>query len=336
MFSFFKGKKKKESMIISGKPLVPLSELPKGSENVLKTSGIEVTKIGLNGKLYLRKIIIDQSTCKVSIVGGKHPLEFLCAHLVVYLQAETEELQKYQLNNTPDMTKIMVLKTGQRCYTFLCQRQVTAELMAMTIAVLGNLKNSKGASIKIQQYADGSRYRGEMCDGLRHGKGTLIMADGVTYESMWINDRREGDGIEIHSDGTKFIGTYKNGQRHGKGSMTWFDNSHYEGQFTQGRACGEGTLSRADGSQYVGSFKDDCMHGEGVMTWPDGVQYRGQFRFNKREGYGTMQWIVGKWSMYNGNWKMGMQHGEGSLVSHDGLSYQGVFVEGKLERWLDT
>jgi len=322
--------------IVEGTPMEPLDELPEGARDVMNSAGVDVTKVGLNGKAYPRKLVFNESNQSVMILGGKHPIHHPCSQITSYIGGATEELTKYGLKTPADRSKVIIFRTGQRCYSFLCSRKETAEMLGMVCTVLGNAKNSKGKAIKLQEYPDGSRYRGEMSSGLRHGSGTLIMSDGATYEAQWADDKREGWGKEVHSDGTSFEGFYSNGQRHGRGSMTWFDSSKYEGDFENGRASGEGKLQRADGSHYAGQFYHDCMHGEGIMKWPDGVQYQGQFIRNKRDGNGRMEWAGGKWRMYTGQWRSGMQHGEGTLVSHDSQSYLGVFYEGKLERWLDV
>jgi len=319
--------------MVDGTPIEPLDQLPADAKEIIESDGVEVTKVGLNGKAYPRKLVFNEATQSVMILGGKHPIHHPCCQITSYVGGATEELTKYGFKTPADRSKAVIFRTGQRCYSFLCSSKETAEILGMTCAVLGNVKKEK--KVEVQEYPDGSRYRGEMSSGLRHGSGTLIMSDGATYVAEWANDKREGWGKEVHKDGTSFEGFYTNGQRHGKGSMTWFDSSKYEGDFENGRASGEGKLQRADGSHYEGQFYNDCMQGEGLMKWPDGVKYQGQFIRNQRDGNGRMEWAGGKWRSYTGQWRSGMQHGEGTLVSHDALSYLGVFYEGKLERWLE-
>lgn len=185
----------------------------------------------------------------------------------------------------------------------------------------------------VVNYPDNSTYTGQLLQGRRHGRGTLLLADGTVQEAEWKSDQRAGKGSERYADGTCFRGLYVDGLRCGYGVMSWPEGSQYAGHFDCGKANGYGTLQRTDGSLYNGTFKDDCMSGRGSMEWKDGVKYRGHFVANRREGQGVMAWTTGKWLSYDGEWKNGMQHGQGTLVDHNGLLFHGVFHWGKLVRW---
>ncbi len=63
-------------------------------------------------------------------------------------------------------------------------------------------------------YTDGSKYVGNLVDGLRHGQGTLLF------------------------DGSKYVGEWKDGKKHGQGAFTWVDGSRYVGEFEKGNAVG--------------------------------------------------------------------------------------------------
>ena len=86
-------------------------------------------------------------------------------------------------------------------------------------------------------YSTGHTYTGGFKDGLRDGKGVLLMpggrkmvgvwesgeiregtytqADGTTYEGHWMFRERNGQGTLTYPDGRKYIGEFKSDQRHG-------------------------------------------------------------------------------------------------------------------------
>lgn len=43
-------------------------------------------------------------------------------------------------------------------------------------------------------YSDGSKYEGEMSEGLREGRGTLILKDGTCYIGDFVKDKFHGKG----------------------------------------------------------------------------------------------------------------------------------------------
>lgn len=188
------------------------------------------------------------------------------------------------------------------------------------------------SSTAVRTYPDSSVYEGQILDGKRHGRGTLILPDGTKYDAEWRDDRLHGEGTETLPDGSYFAGSYEEGFRCGHGILTWPEGSRYVGQFQRGRANGEGILTRMDGSVYRGSFAEDCMSGEGVLQWKDGVVYVGQFASNRRQGRGTMKWTTGRWKSYEGEWKDGMQHGSGVLTDESDNVLCGIFSGGKLVR----
>jgi hypothetical protein len=79
-------------------------------------------------------------------------------------------------------------------------------------------------------YKDGGSYTGEymnsklspltslitfpVCDGLRHGFGTRLWADGTKYDGPWRNDCMHGSGILYFTDGTKYEGEFVNNVRY--------------------------------------------------------------------------------------------------------------------------
>ena len=58
-----------------------------------------------------------------------------------------------------------------------------------------------------QLYLNGARYRGEMKNGLKEGKGTMTWMDGAQYQGMWHNDMANGLGRFTHPNRGTYEGT---------------------------------------------------------------------------------------------------------------------------------
>lgn len=96
------------------------------------------------------------------------------------------------------------------------------------------------------QYANGTRYIGELREGKPHGKGNLYYSNGSRYE-----------------------GAFENGEKHGIGVHEWTNTVRYEGSWRGGKKEGEGVLVFPDGSKFIATFRDDeCIQGQ---LWKDGV-----------------------------------------------------------------
>merc|ERR1719223_120983 len=129
---------------------------------------------------------------------------------------------------------------------------------------------------------DGSRYRGQMLDGRRHGEG------------------------EWSSGSAEYVGQWENDTMHGNGRHTWTDGRSYEGQFVRGQFSGKGRMewgTKKGPLVYDGQYKDDMKHGNGCFKWPDGRAYNGEWSSGKRHGKGAYTDTRGdtKIGYWNGN-----------------------------------
>ncbi|XP_066454320.1 ankyrin repeat and MYND domain-containing protein 1 isoform X2 [Eleutherodactylus coqui] len=103
--------------------------------------------------------------------------------------------------------------------------------------------------LEIQQWSDGSSYKGHMAMNLKGGFGEFKWANGETY-----------------------FGEYYKDHHHGKGIYTWPDGSQFTGSFYLSRKEGYGTMTFADGRKYQGLYKADVRFGPGVESYSDGCQ----------------------------------------------------------------
>ena len=76
-----------------------------------------------------------------------------------------------------------------------------------------NINTRNNQEIK---YNNGSRYVGEVVNGLAEGKGIYYWPDGNRYEGDWRNDKREGKGIFYYNNGDRSMGDYLNDKAIGK------------------------------------------------------------------------------------------------------------------------
>ena len=73
-------------------------------------------------------------------------------------------------------------------------------------------KSSEHYTGKAQvQYPNGDTYEGMFNDGVREGQGTMIYGEsGNKYEGEWKNDVKEGNGIYYCKNGKRVRGEWKN------------------------------------------------------------------------------------------------------------------------------
>jgi len=161
------------------------------------------------------------------------------------------------------------------------------------------------------EFADGTRYEGQLKDGEPHGQGVIEFADGDRHEGQFKDGEPHGQGVYEFADGERYEGQWKDGKRHGQMVAEYADGSRYEGQFKDGKmhGHGQGVYEYADGERYEGQFKDGKMHGQGVYEFADGSRYEGQFKDGKMHGQGVYEYADG--SRYEGQFKDGEPHGQG-------------------------
>ena len=159
-----------------------------------------------------------------------------------------------------------------------------------------------------------------MLNGLRNGKGTLVLGNGdriitgtwtrgflfegkiedfknglleSTYEGEIKNYNPNGIGKEFWDSSTKwadhiYVGNFKNGERHGEGTYTFGDGSEYNGRWKNNKKDGYGALEYDDGSAYYGYFKNGNRNGAGQLNYANGDVYIGRFKEGKLDNLGVM------------------------------------------------
>ncbi len=129
-------------------------------------------------------------------------------------------------------------------------RTLTATLVRGEIQGTGELKTDKYT------------YTGPFLQGMPHGSGAIIYPDGSRYEGDVVDGKREGKGSLVGSDPIRYVGEWKGDQPHGWGDMHYWDGGSYEGQFEAGLRQGKGTLTYAGRRHKVeGQFEHDRIAG---------------------------------------------------------------------------
>lgn len=146
-------------------------------------------------------------------------------------------------------------------------------------------------------YPDGSRYEGEIKNGMRDGLGQLHMSDGSVFDCCWKEDRQQGKGIYYDSHGnTVYEGAFQKGKYEGFGvlrnsfpryrsdAFEYRDFNKlgqqwlvYEGDFRDHMRNGFGTLTLSNKEKLVCHFRDDLPDGVGVFHSVDLKRVNGQW-----------------------------------------------------------
>jgi hypothetical protein len=84
-------------------------------------------------------------------------------------------------------------------------------------------------------YSDGSSYKGDIDNGVPHGKGLMTWADGSTYDGEWLDGVHHGFGKYTWADGTHYVGEWFEGRMHGPGELTYASGAVQRGEFLTGQ-----------------------------------------------------------------------------------------------------
>lgn len=195
----------------------------------------------------------------------------------------------------------------------------------------------------------GAYYKGQFLEGLMHGNGVYVLADGTKQEGVF----ERGvilEGTITDAFGSKYIGKFKNGILNGVGEIQYSNGGYYKGDVANGYENGVGTYTSYNGEIVQGHFKDGVLdgkarvefsgggsfegtfiggvkQGKGVLIYSDGSRYKGDFNNDKPEGCGVLLKSTG--DRYEGAFKAGEFHGIGEYVRGSGTTYSGYFRYGE-------
>ena len=113
----------------------------------------------------------------------------------------------FDISKDPTLANPILDQLGKSYFTSALDAKVSLpdpSLVALEIKQHPKLKN-----VVIKTFTDGTRYEGNMLDGLRHGQGKCIyrpLSKYREYDGAWVNDLFEGQGTLIFRDGTRYVG----------------------------------------------------------------------------------------------------------------------------------
>lgn len=95
----------------------------------------------------------------------------------------------------------------------------------------------------VQERRYGYMYEGEFREGLKHGRGKMVLSNGNTYE-----------------------GSFQYGKRQGSAKYTWANGDTYDGVFQDGAMTGEAEIVYENGRRhYKGRVLNGLFHGHGKL-----------------------------------------------------------------------
>jgi hypothetical protein len=194
-----------------------------------------------------------------------------------------------------------------------------------------------GKRINLCYFEDKSQsytYKGDSKNNFTGLYGIYFNYDkGITYEGEWLNNRKDGIGIEIYKDGSKYMGEHKNGVKQGLGTYFWSDGSKYEGEWKYNLMDGYGIYKFKDGSICSGFWSSNQMNGFGKFLFPQVKCYIGFFKKDHKNGFGIIFWFKEK-KAFIGYWKDNKQDGLGKFIFEGKIRY-GSWKLGNREKKLE-
>lgn len=159
-------------------------------------------------------------------------------------------------------------------------------------------------------------YEGMTVDGRYHGKGELMVEDGLRYEGDFVQGKKHGNGTCIYHNCDKYVGEFADDNIHGKGVYTFRNGDEYEGEFVDDKMQGKGTLIT-----HVGH-----LHHHGIVEKMYRSKYEGDFVNGKIDGKGIFTCKAGK---FEGQYENGKRISLGIKILPDGTKVPGDYSEGK-------
>merc|ERR1719160_1044713 len=154
----------------------------------------------------------------------------------------------------------------------------------------------------------GASYHGEWVDNKKNGYGVQVFPNGEKYEGQWGNGLRNGEGTLWVPVGKAkklrklYVGGWKDDRRHGKGTCFFKGGEYFQGTWDHGMMHGQGTLRYANGDLYIGQWHEGQRSGQGTLNKANGDCYEGFWLNDKREGSGSYFYsasgkvFVGEWA----------------------------------------
>lgn len=120
----------------------------------------------------------------------------------------------FDISKEPSLANPIIDQLGKTYFTSSLETRIILPEVKLPPADVKPHPKLKGS------FPDGSRYEGEVQDGLRHGKGICRyrpLDRFREYDGFWVNDLFEGEGTLTFRDGTQYCGHFHRGKQNGTG-----------------------------------------------------------------------------------------------------------------------
>ena len=205
----------------------------------------------------------------------------------------------------------------------------------------GDMKLNKITGFGEYTFPEGSIYKGEVLNGLRHGQGIYEnQKENLYYDGFWQNGLKHGKGVLTIGD-MVYDGEFFEGSKHNFGKLKWTSSkNYYEGEFKENQISGNGYMVWMDSNEkYIGQWRNNLQNGIGLHVWyePKGElkylknRYIGEWKDGLRHGFGIFFYSNG--SRYEGQWVENAKQGFGIFTFHDGTQYKGNFFSDKMTEY---
>jgi hypothetical protein len=196
----------------------------------------------------------------------------------------------------------------------------------------GEWRNGVKHGLGVHIFADGGFFDGVFNNGKYWtGKGRMVFPSGDSYDGKWLNGLKHGEGVLRSANGTlKFKGIFNKNSAYTGSGLLERSKYRYEGEVLRGRLHGVGTITYIDGSTYSGKWVDGKKEGEGTSTTASGASFVGTFKNDVPwVGQGTVSVPADVGVCYMGQWGFGKMHGLGMLLQATGVEFVSKWVMGR-------
>jgi hypothetical protein len=151
---------------------------------------------------------------------------------------------------------------------------------------LGRFADGNPTGAGFLRKSDGTRFVGELVDGLHHVKGLVLTPKGWLIRGEFTDGEAAGPLLVDYTteDGERYFGQAENGKRNGFGILTASDNDFYAGGFAEGLPDGPGIYKGVGGDRYTGDFAAGRPNGFGTSIDAKGNVIQGRFVNGEPDG----------------------------------------------------
>lgn len=158
----------------------------------------------------------------------------------------------------------------------------------------GSLRDGVPHGMGRRVLANGRVEEGNFVDGQLHGRGKIINASGSIFEGQFNHGERKQFGTKRYTNGAVHIGFFDGEKANGPGKLQ-IEGKRYEGNFTNNKADGPIKIICADGRYIEREYKEGKAARIGRIVFFNSVEYEG--RIKNKMPFGRGVWHFGDFSV---------------------------------------